>query len=216
MIGDLDDVINVDIKRCYQNHPKVNSENLLNILKTHAFYNPDVGYCQGMNYVVGTLFIQLQDEELAFKSLIGLIEKFNMMSLFNKDLHKLKLFFYQFDRLVGILLPEVHDRFKEEMISSSHFSSSWFMTIFSSILQDKPILNEIWDYFLYKGWKVIFKAGIAVIMRISDFIVQNRFEDVMGLLAMVHHPSSPVQVFDSTFMDRVKRVSIPDSLLRDL
>jgi len=57
MIGDLDDVINVDIKRCYQNHPKVKSENLVNILKTHAFYNPDVGYCQGMNYVVGTLFI---------------------------------------------------------------------------------------------------------------------------------------------------------------
>ena len=59
MIGELNDVINVDIKRCYQDHPKVNSENLINILKTHAFYNPNVGYCQGMNYVVGTLYIQL-------------------------------------------------------------------------------------------------------------------------------------------------------------
>jgi hypothetical protein len=100
---------------------------------------------------------------MTFKCLIGLVERFQMSTLFNMDMGKLKLFFYQFDRLVGIMLPEVHDRFKEEMISSSHFASSWFMTIFSNMLQDNPILYEIWDMFILKGWKVVFKVGIAII-----------------------------------------------------
>jgi ecotropic viral integration site 5 protein len=47
----------------------------------------------------------------------------------------LKLMFYQLDRLIAIYLPDLHNHFKDETINSSYFSSSFFITLFSSIMQ---------------------------------------------------------------------------------
>ena len=49
--------------------PGVNMDVLLNILKTYAFYNPELEYCLGMNYVVGFLLSVFKYEEVAFKAL---------------------------------------------------------------------------------------------------------------------------------------------------
>ncbi len=78
---------------------------LTNILKTYAFFNPEIEYCQGMNFVAGFLYIVFRDEEKAFKALQDIVDVHDMAELFNTELPKLKLFFYQFDRLVSILLP---------------------------------------------------------------------------------------------------------------
>ncbi len=67
---------------------------LTNILKTYAFFNPEIEYCQGMNFVAGFLYIFFRDEEKAFKALSEIIEVNNMAELFNQELPKLKLFFY--------------------------------------------------------------------------------------------------------------------------
>jgi hypothetical protein len=102
-----------------------------------------------MNYVMGTLYILHNNESAAFLSMAGLVNKYQMSPLFYTQLPKLKLFFYQLDRLIGINLPTLHKVFTEEMISSSHFSSSWFITLFSSLLQKKrDMLLSIWDQFL--------------------------------------------------------------------
>jgi len=42
---------------------------LTNILKTYAFFNPEIEYCQGMNFVAGYLYLVFKDEEVAFKAL---------------------------------------------------------------------------------------------------------------------------------------------------
>mmetsp|Transcript_29042 Transcript_29042/g.28731 ORF Transcript_29042/g.28731 Transcript_29042/m.28731 type:complete len:172 (+) Transcript_29042:366-881(+) len=151
-INELEEIIDMDVSRCYQNHPHIIPQVLKNLLKTYAYYNPEIGYCQGMNYIAGTLYIQIQDEEATFRSLISLVKRFKMTNLFINDLPKLKQFFYQMDRLIGMLEPEVHDYFKEVGISSGHFSSPWFITLFASHLQNKTeILLQIWDLFLIQG-----------------------------------------------------------------
>ena len=58
--------------------PGVDMKVLLNILRTYAFYNPEIEYCQGMNYVCGFLLQVFKDEEMTFKALQGLGEKQNM------------------------------------------------------------------------------------------------------------------------------------------
>lgn len=42
------------------------------------------------------------------------IEVYNMDSLFDSNLPKLKLMFYQLDRLISIYLPDLHNHFKDE------------------------------------------------------------------------------------------------------
>ena len=106
----------------------VKPEILNNVLKTYAFFNPEIEYCQGMNFVAGFLFLVFRDEQLCFKSLMRVAEIFDMSSLYKKEMPMLKLFFYQMDRLIAIQLPQLHQHFKDEGINSQMFASAWFIT----------------------------------------------------------------------------------------
>lgn len=215
--GDLNDIIDMDVSRSYQNNPFMPHQILKNLLRAYSAYNPDVGYCQGMNYIAGTLYSQIQEEELTFKCLIGLIEKYQMKSLFKHNLPKLRQFFYQMDRLTSLILPEIHDLFNEVGINSAHFCASWFLTLFSSILQTKTeILLPIWDMFILDGWKSVFKCAIVILKRVSVGFKDTRFEEIMALLSMIQQPNCPVQVFDDTFIEDVASTKISNSLLKDL
>lgn len=115
--------------------PGIDPNMLAKVLKTYAFYNPEIEYCQGMNFIVGFLLMVYNDEETAFKALQSLIERFRMADLFNQELPKLKLFFFQLDRLVGVVNENLHTHFKEEAINSSYYASAWFITVFTNSLK---------------------------------------------------------------------------------
>lgn len=87
-----------------------------------------------MNFVAGFLFLVFRHEEESFKALQEIIDVNNMAELFNPELPRLKLFFYQLDRLLNIYLPAVHTHFKDEQVNSSYYSSPWFITIFTNSL----------------------------------------------------------------------------------
>ena len=116
--------------------------------------NPDLDYCQGMNFIAGFLFLFLQDEAQAFAVMRQVINCFELSSLFNTELPMLKLNFYRLDRLISILLPDLHSHLKEESVNSSYFSSSYFITLFTQTMQHQPHsanmwkLLRIWDYFI--------------------------------------------------------------------
>lgn len=217
VIKGLSEIIDIDVARSYQGNLLMPPQILKNILKAYAYYNIDVGYCQGMNYIVGTIYLQVQDEQLAFKLLVSLIDKFQMKNLFVSSLPKLKQFFYQLDRIIGLFLPELHEKFKEISVCSGHFSSSWFITLYSSTLQNKPdLLYQIWDMFILEGWKAIFKVAVAILAKLSRHIVAGKFEDIMLVLTNFQMFSSSIEVFENDFIARVQQVNISNALLRDL
>lgn len=214
LIGDISEIVDMDVCRSYQNQQEIH-QSLKNILKTYAFYNPDVSYCQGMNFIAGTFLLLFNDESLSFKCLIGLVKKFNMDSMFAEGLPRLKCMIYQLDKLIELHLPEVQKFFKTEAISAGHFSSSWFLTLFSSNLQSKiPILLQIWDYFFLKGWKVIFKASITILKLMEEKICNGKFDDIMSLLTGSNLYSE--SIFNDTFVDKLKQVKISNHLLNRL
>jgi hypothetical protein len=77
-----------------------------------------------------------------------------MQDLFDSQLPKLKLNFYQLDRLISLLLPDLHSHFKDEAINSSYFSAPYFITLFTSTLQlqlnldNADSLCRLWDNFI--------------------------------------------------------------------
>ena len=83
--------------------PGVDPGTLTMVLKTYAYFNPEFEYCQGMNFIVGFLLMIFGDEETAFKVLQTLVKRFKMADLFNQELPKLKLYFFQLDRLLAIV-----------------------------------------------------------------------------------------------------------------
>jgi hypothetical protein len=69
--------IELDIKRTFPDSPPEETEDLLdplkNVLTAYSWRNPTVGYCQGMNFIVGRL-LRFMNEEEAFWTLTMLLE----------------------------------------------------------------------------------------------------------------------------------------------
>jgi len=178
----------MDVQRSFTSIKAITPEALINILRTYAYYNPEVEYCQGMNFIVGYLYLLLRDEKLAFTFLKTLIEKFGMDQLFAQNVPLLKKYFYQMDRLLHIHYPNLTSYFRNEGINASYFTSAWFITLFTYALQynkdeiPSEMLLAIWDGFLLYGWKSIFKTGLFIINALSDKILQSRFDQIMIML----------------------------------
>jgi len=81
-------------------------------LKAIAFLKPKINYCQGMNYIASFLLILIQKEEEAFFLMLSIIDSTEFGAIFLNDLKRLKQYFYVFERLLFIYLPEIYYYFR--------------------------------------------------------------------------------------------------------
>jgi hypothetical protein len=107
-----------------------------------------------MNYIASFLYQITNNEEDTFYLMQGLFENTEFAHIFMEDLHRLKVFFYVFDRLVQLYLPELWGFFKNNSIIVNYFCSPWFITLFTNtypyvnVAETPKIILKIWDEFL--------------------------------------------------------------------
>jgi ecotropic viral integration site 5 protein len=219
VIANVEEVINMDVQRSFTKLKTVDPVVLTNILKTYAYFNPEIEYCQGMNFVAGFLYLVFRDEEQSFKALQEIIEVNNMHELFLPELPRLKLFFYQLDRLLSIHLPQLHNHFKDEMVNSSYYSSPWFITIFTNSLQSQEgdVLSdkilELWDYFLVAGWKAIFRMALYLMRENEQDLLSMNFEQILNFVTekpkhlLSEHMMTPQFDLQETMHSELKRAT---------
>lgn len=101
--------IQVDISRSFKGmSQEVSSENLVNLLHAYAVEDPSMEYCQGMNFIMGFLYIVTREEDTSFAIFKQMMSKLEMLDLMNTETPKLKSSFYRLDRLISICLPDMH------------------------------------------------------------------------------------------------------------
>jgi len=218
---DIDKLILMDIERTITNPKSIHKEISINVLRAYALYNKEVGYCQGMNYVLNFLMYFTQEEGVLFGLLVGLIDKFSFQNLYGKGMPLLRTKFYQMDRLFHMYLPKLTEYFRFENISSELYGSGWFLTIFTQSLSEpgkaeKPsdLLISIWDSFLALGWKGVFKAGIYVLRKLEKDIINLKFGEIVKLISNVsskefwNNPTSALE-----FKDLSKKIKLANSIL---
>ena len=105
----------------------VGQEQLYNVVKAYSLFDPECGYCQGMQFVVGPLLLNMPDEE-AFSTLVRLMQNYDLRGHFIPNMPSLQLRLYQFDRLLEETQPVLHLHFTRRGIKSSMYASQWFMT----------------------------------------------------------------------------------------
>jgi len=115
---------------------------LYNLLRMYAYYDPIISYCQGMNFVMGFLFHFIQDEELTFKCFAVLLEKM-LRCVLTQDLQRVKLLFYQLDRLVSKFLPNLAEHFHVFF----HHKNSFFFKYF--------FFFNNFNFFIWRSKKLI-------------------------------------------------------------
>ena len=185
------EVILMDVQRSFPNIKEISPEKLSKILRIYAFYEQKVEYCQGMNFITGFLYLIFKDERKTFRILKLIIDKYLGKDLFKADMPLLMKSFFILDKLIITYMPELQTHFKSETISSSHFSSSWLVTIFTYSLQHSKngniseFLLLIWDYFLVYKWKGLYAIILFILDEMQESLVEMKFNDIMHNLGAI-------------------------------
>ncbi len=129
---------------------------LKNILNSMAFLRPEIGYCQGMNFIVGALINFINIEKISFWIFLSFIDNLELNLLFLKNMPDYLIRIYQLNFYIKTYFPQLSNHFKKNQINPHLFFSKWILTIFSSYLPF-DILYKVWDVFIIDKWKAIFK-----------------------------------------------------------
>ena len=205
------EIIKLDVRRTsFKNNIEENKELLSNILKGIAFIKPKLNYCQGMNFIASFIFHLLENEEESFYLMTSIVEQTEFSSIFMEDLQRLKTFFFIFDKLINIYVPEVYQVFKSSNVIVDYFCPPWFLTLFSNTVNfiDKnnapKVILKIWDDFFLKGWKALMIIELSIIKNFENELIKLKYDEILHFLINNILKS---QFFQNEFYDEYIRLS---------
>ena len=183
------EIIELDIVRTkFDKDMNLKQAQIGNILKAIGYSLPNFNYYQGMNYIAAFLLNITNNEEESFYIFLGLMISTDYGKLYENDLEILKKYFYVFERLICILLPELYNHLLENNCDVSFFISPWLITLFTNNYQnikvkDNPlILLRIFDLFIFNGWKSIITLGIILLKTYEMKLMNLSYELLLSYL----------------------------------
>ena len=168
--------------------PQKHREIISNILYAITQTNGTIKYCQGMNFITDSLY-EIYGEEEAFYIFLSFFKNTEYSLIFAKDLKKLKIFFYVFNRIIQLLEPELSSYLTSHNVTVNTFTPPWFITLFTTSHQylrdEKDNLNlivRILDNFILSGWKGVMTVSIALLHNFEDTLMNKKYEAMMEFL----------------------------------
>jgi hypothetical protein len=166
--------IKLDVTRTFTEQKCINeaqwATSLGNILTAYTHRNPTLGYCQGLNFIVGTLLQQIGNEEKVFWMLAMLIETILPIDYYC-SITGVMTDFKVFCELTKEIHPELYTHMCKNKAEASSFAFQWFICIFTISLS-KAAIYRIWDILFLKGNKTVFIVGLVILELISKKILQ--------------------------------------------
>ena len=182
--------IKIDIERTAVNsdNTQLHREKISNILYAISQTNNGIKYCQGMNFISSILY-EIFGEEEAFYIFLSFFKNTEYPMIFEKDLKKLKIFFYVFNRIIQLLEPELSSYLTMHNATVNTFMPPWFITLFTSSHQylrgekdNTNLIVRILDSFIVSGWKGVMTVSIALLHNFEDALMNKKYEAMMEFL----------------------------------
>ena len=179
--------IKIDITRTAVNPDNIeHHRNMLsNILYAISQCNGEIKYCQGMNFIASVLY-EIFGEEESFYIFLSFFKNTDYPIIFAKDLQKLKVFFYVFNRIMQLYEPELSSYFTTRNATANTFLPPWFITLFMSshqyIRDNINVMMRILDYFITSGWKGLIIVGISLLHNYEETLMNKKYESMMEFL----------------------------------
>ncbi|QSL65223.1 hypothetical protein MERGE_002532 [Pneumocystis wakefieldiae] len=151
------------------------------VLRAFSLYDTEVGYCQGLGFIVAPLLMNMFDHE-AFCVLVRLMECYDMRTIFTVDLSGLHLRLFQFEHFLSLCIPSIASYFNSIGISPFMYASQWFLSMFA-VTCPLPTLHRIYDVIFGEGaLETIIRIAIALIIKNETHILSIDFEENLQFL----------------------------------
>ncbi|KAJ1734097.1 hypothetical protein LPJ61_001254, partial [Coemansia biformis] len=181
-------VIRRDLTRTFPRVPVFKSEGgeaqqrLFRILKAYSLYDAEVGYCQGLGFIIGPLIMSMGECE-AFCVLVRLMETYDLRGMFTEDMAGLHLRLYQFQELATEIAPDVMRHLEAHGVLPAMYVPSWFLSLFAYTMPLSFVLRAMDVIMAERAPESIVRIGVALLQRNADKIMaQDDFESAMGVL----------------------------------
>ncbi|OQO06460.1 hypothetical protein B0A48_08243 [Cryoendolithus antarcticus] len=151
------------------------------VLKCFSLHDKEIGYCQGLGFLVGPLLMNMGERE-AFCVLVRLMDHYSLQASFLPSLSGLHMRIYQFSALLKQLHPALSEHFAGLGIEPAYLSQ-WFLSFFA-VTCPLPMLFRIYDVIFAEGAnETVMRVALALIRRNQQTLLNsNEFEDIMQLL----------------------------------
>jgi hypothetical protein len=163
-----------DLRRTFPNNKHFNSDlglkSLRTLLLAYSLRNPEVGYCQSMNFIAAFLLLNME-EERAFWTMASIVEDVLPDDYYTKNMVGSRTDQRVLLSCLKWKLPALHKHFVEigvapvdgnEVPLLEPLTCTWYLCIFINSLSLGGALR-VWDCFLHEGRKVLLRVGLAVL-----------------------------------------------------
>lgn len=223
--GEFSGLIRTDIGRSFPELPEFGTdaqEMLFRVLNKYANMHPDVGYCQGMNFLAGMLLIISNYEEdssfFLFLYIMDAKSGLGIEGFFREGFPLLRLYLRGFSQLLEHHIPELAVHFEREGVEPALYLHQWCLTLFSNCLPLQTVL-VIWDTMICdQGLVIILQIIISLLDVLKSILLAMEFEAIVRFFRGMRcgEESCDAPLIGRLLIKRCGRVQISDELREQL
>lgn len=169
------DIICRDLPRTFPENPLLKDPVLYNhmqdVLLAYCLHKPEMGYCQGLNYIAAALLLATRQPdtgpvsgcitgwqpENCFWLLIALVDL--IPDYYSRSMSHLNSDCLILERLAKKTVPKTMQSVNQFSIPIQVFVTKWFVCLFVDILPFHTLLH-VWDTLFYEGYKILFRVAV--------------------------------------------------------
>ncbi|CAD8169204.1 unnamed protein product [Paramecium octaurelia] len=152
-----------------------------NILTAYSVYDPNIGYVQGMNYIVSILFNHAKQEWITFWLFVNLIEQMEIRDIFQLSLNAINKYSKILDFLLNKFVPKIYQNLSLKQVNTELFIQQWLLSL---LLQFIPFeYTQVYLDGLFKQGISYFYTIALTIIKAFDKAIQE--EDQIEILILL-------------------------------
>jgi len=188
--------IEKDLQRTFPTNSRFQNEegiaSLRRVLLAYSRRNPELGYCQSMNFITAMLLLHM-DEESSFWMLAAIIEDLLPCEYYAGNMTGLCVEQRVLQSCLSWKLPKVHKHLLEYEVDLDQISVPWFMCLFLNSLP-LDVTLRVWDCFFYEGFKALHRISLAIFKLKQPELME--MEDMCDMFRTLRSPCSLGSVDD--------------------
>ncbi|XBW34672.1 hypothetical protein QEN19_000239 [Hanseniaspora menglaensis] len=156
-------------------------EMLKNVCTTYSNYDLELGYTQGLCFIIAPLILTLDSEVEAFSLLVKLMHDYDLRSFYINKMPGLMLKLYQFEKIIQEHSPAINEHLASCGILSNMFVSQWLLSFFGYKFPYEFVIR-IFDIVLLEGLEALLKFAVAVVLKNEEKILSMKFDELLKFL----------------------------------